>query len=222
MSFYARARGEAASGFGRFPQEAVGASVGSAVFSSAPRLIAEAKQTKSNTATRLRKLCNFLPSCAILRLIRWTNARMVTGILFFFIVSAKHHAQSSDQAGERVLVLLRILGSEVLEIFFLNARRRSEPNQRAFLVCGDLRCPLTLEGADRIDFGVTLESSMHALRDPALKAAARMPLLDHYHPGMPFEIMESDVCRWLIVQPLIITVIGKAFFDCSLRFLMPQ
>ena len=85
MSFYARARGEAASRFGRFPQEAVGASVGSAVFSSAPRLIAEAKQTKSNTATRLRKLCNFLPSCAILRLIRWTNARMVTGILFFFI-----------------------------------------------------------------------------------------------------------------------------------------
>ena len=91
------------------------------------------------------------------------------------------------------MVLLRILGSEVLEIFFLNARRRSEPNQRAFLVCGDLRCPLTLEGADRIDFGVTLESSMHALRDPALKAAARMPLLNHYHPGMPFEIMESDV-----------------------------
>src|SRR5205814_9110690 len=86
---------------------------------SAPRLIAEAKQTKSNTATRLRKLCNFLPSCAILRLIRWTNARMVTGILFFFIVLAKHHAQSSDQAGERVLVLLRILGSEVLEIFFV-------------------------------------------------------------------------------------------------------
>jgi len=142
--------------------------------------------------------------------------------LFFFIVSAKHHAQWSDQAGERVLVLLRILGSEVLEIFFSNARRGSEPNQRAFLVCGDLRCPLTLEGADRIDFGVTLESSMHALRDPALKAAARMPLLDHYHPGTPFEIMESDVCRWLIVQPLIIKVIGKAFFDCSLRFLMPQ
>jgi len=220
MSFYARARGEAASRFGRFPQEAVGASVGSAVFSSAPRLIAEAKQTKSNTATRLRKLCNFLPSCAILRLIRWTNARMVTGILFFFIVSAKYHAQSSDQAGERVLVLPEFWA--VLEIFFSNARRGSEPNQRAFLVCGDLRCPLTLEGADRIDFGVTLESSMHALRDPALKAAARMPLLDHYHPGMPFEIMESDVCRWLIVQPLIITVIGKAFFDCSLRFLMPQ
>jgi hypothetical protein len=56
---------------------------------------------------------------------------------------------------------------------------------------------------------------MHALRDPALKATARMPLLDQYHPGRPFEIMESDVCRWLIVQPLIITVIGKAFFDCS-------
>ena len=222
MSFYARARGEAASRFGRFPQEAVGASVGSAVFSSAPRLIAEAKQTKSNTATRLRKLCNFLPSCAILRLIRWTKARMVTGILFFFIVSAKYHAQSSDQAGERVLVLPEFWAAKFSKYFFSNARRGSEPNQRAFLVCGDLRCPLTLEGADRIDFGVTLESSMHALRDPALKAAARMPLLDHYHPGMPFEIMESDVCRWLIVQPLIITVIGKAFFDCSLRFLMPQ
>src|SRR5438045_6101838 len=82
---------------------------------------------------------------------------MVTRILFFFIVSAKHHAQWSDPAGERVLVLLRILGSEVLEIFFSNARRGSEPNQRAFLVCGDLRCPLTLEGANRIDFGVTLE-----------------------------------------------------------------
>ena len=146
---------------------------------------------------------------------------MVTGILFFFIVSAKYHAQSSDQAGERVLVLPEFWAAKFSK-YFSNARRGSEPNQRAFLVCGDLRCPLTLEGADRIDFGVTLESSMHALRDPALKAAARMPLLDHYHPGMPFEIMESDVCRWLIVQPLIITVIGKAFFDCSLRFLMPQ
>ncbi len=118
MSFYARARGEAASRFGRFPQEAVGASVGSAVFSSAPRLIAEAKQTKSNTATRLRKLCNFLPSCAILRLIRWTNARMVTGILFFFIVSAKYHAQSSDQAGERVLVLPEFWAAKFSKYFF--------------------------------------------------------------------------------------------------------
>src|SRR5438045_9323271 len=125
---------------------------------------------------------------------------MVTRILFFFIVSAKHHAQWSDPAGERVLVLLRILGSEVLEIFFSNARRGSEPNQRAFLVCGDLRCPLTIEGANRIDFGVTLESSMHALRDPALKAAARMPQLDHYRPGLPFEMMERYVCGCLIVR----------------------
>src|SRR5438874_12510522 len=103
---------------------------------------------------------------------------MVTGILFFFIVSAKHHAQWSDQAGERVLVLLRILGSEVLEIFFSNTRRGSEPNQRAFLVCGDPRCPLTLEGADRVDFGVTLESSMQPLRDTELSADARMRLID--------------------------------------------
>src|SRR6266550_3014947 len=143
MSSYARARSEAASRSGRFPQEAAGASVGSAVFSSAPRLIAEAKQTKSNTATRLRKLCNFLPSCAILRLIRWTNARMVTGILFFFIVSAKHHAQSSDQAGERVLVLLRILGSEVREIFFFE--RSSGIRAKSASVSRVRRSPLSAD-----------------------------------------------------------------------------
>jgi hypothetical protein len=39
------------------------------------------------------------------------------------------------------------------------------------------------------------------LRDPALKAAARMPLLDHFHHGRTFDIMESDVCAWLIEQP---------------------
>src|SRR5437899_13024069 len=104
MSFYARARGEAASRFGRFPQEAVGASVGSAVFSSAPRLIAEAKQTKSKTATRLRKLCNFLPSCAILRFLRWTNVPMATVILVCFIGSGKYCCEWRDQAGSLVPV----------------------------------------------------------------------------------------------------------------------
>jgi hypothetical protein len=59
-----------------------------------------------------------LPSCAILRLIRWTNARMVTGILFFFIVSAKYHAQSSDQAGERVLVLPEFWAAKFSKYFF--------------------------------------------------------------------------------------------------------
>jgi hypothetical protein len=36
---------------------------------------------------------------------------------------------------------------------------------------------------------------------PALKAAAKMPLLDHYHRGEPFDISRSDVVRWLCDQP---------------------
>jgi hypothetical protein len=28
-----------------------------------------------------------------------------------------------------------------------------------------------------------------------------MPLLDHYHRGRPFNIMESDVAAWLREQP---------------------
>jgi hypothetical protein len=43
---------------------------------------------------------------------------------------------------------------------------------------------------------------MHATRNsPAFKAAARMPLLDHFHRGRPFDIAESDVVAWLIAQP---------------------
>ena len=36
---------------------------------------------------------------------------------------------------------------------------------------------------------------------PALKAAAKMPVLDHFHKGRPFDIMESDVAEWLCQQP---------------------
>jgi hypothetical protein len=28
-----------------------------------------------------------------------------------------------------------------------------------------------------------------------------MPLLDHFHPGRPFNILESDVIAWLCEQP---------------------
>jgi hypothetical protein len=34
-----------------------------------------------------------------------------------------------------------------------------------------------------------------------LEAAKRMPILDHYRPGRSFDVMESDVCRYLIDQP---------------------
>jgi hypothetical protein len=36
---------------------------------------------------------------------------------------------------------------------------------------------------------------------PAFKAAARMPVLDHFHKGRPFRIEESDVADWLCQQP---------------------
>ena len=36
---------------------------------------------------------------------------------------------------------------------------------------------------------------------PALKCAARMPLLDHYRRGESFDITRSDVVRWLCDQP---------------------
>jgi hypothetical protein len=36
---------------------------------------------------------------------------------------------------------------------------------------------------------------------PAFKAAAKMPVLDHYHPGQPFDFMRSDVAEWLLAQP---------------------
>jgi hypothetical protein len=38
-------------------------------------------------------------------------------------------------------------------------------------------------------------------RESALKVARKMPLLDHFHRGRPFDIMESDVCAWLCKQP---------------------
>jgi hypothetical protein len=34
-----------------------------------------------------------------------------------------------------------------------------------------------------------------------LAAAKKMPLLAHYHQGQPFDIMTSDVARWLCDQP---------------------
>ena len=40
-------------------------------------------------------------------------------------------------------------------------------------------------------------------RGRALKVASKMPLLDHYHRGRAFDIMESDVVAWLIEQPQI-------------------
>ena len=36
---------------------------------------------------------------------------------------------------------------------------------------------------------------------PAFKAASRMPELAHFQHGRPFDIMESDVARWLCEQP---------------------
>jgi hypothetical protein len=38
-------------------------------------------------------------------------------------------------------------------------------------------------------------------RDRAIKAARKMPVLDHYQPGRPFNISESDVVAWLCAQP---------------------
>jgi hypothetical protein len=38
---------------------------------------------------------------------------------------------------------------------------------------------------------------------PAMEAARRMPLLRHFQPGQSFDIMESDVARWLCKQPAI-------------------
>lgn len=37
-------------------------------------------------------------------------------------------------------------------------------------------------------------------RNLALRAAARMPRLDHYIRGRPFNIRESAVCDWLCSQ----------------------
>jgi len=43
---------------------------------------------------------------------------------------------------------------------------------------------------------------MHNSHSPAFKAAAaRMPVLAHFHRNRPFDIMESDVVAWLVEQP---------------------
>ena len=43
---------------------------------------------------------------------------------------------------------------------------------------------------------------MHVNRNsPAFKAAAKMPVLDHFHKGRTFDIMESSVAAWLCEQP---------------------
>ena len=38
-------------------------------------------------------------------------------------------------------------------------------------------------------------------RDSALKVVSKMPVLSHFHPGRPFDIMRSEVVHWLIAQP---------------------
>jgi hypothetical protein len=41
----------------------------------------------------------------------------------------------------------------------------------------------------------------HWTRSLALRTAAKMPLLRHYHPGRRFDIQESEVVDWLVAQP---------------------
>jgi hypothetical protein len=38
-------------------------------------------------------------------------------------------------------------------------------------------------------------------RETALAAARKMPLIDHFRRGEPFDIMRSKVCEWLCQQP---------------------
>jgi hypothetical protein len=49
---------------------------------------------------------------------------------------------------------------------------------------------------------------MHNHRQPTdwermIEAARRMPVLEHYRPGRPFDVSESDVCAWLCDQPAV-------------------
>ena len=39
---------------------------------------------------------------------------------------------------------------------------------------------------------------------PAMQAARRMPIKDHFHHGRPFRIEASDAARWLVSQPEIL------------------
>ena len=41
-------------------------------------------------------------------------------------------------------------------------------------------------------------------RNSALEVARRVPVLDHFHKGHPFDLLESDVASWLVSQPEIL------------------
>jgi hypothetical protein len=59
---------------------------------------------------------------------------------------------------------------------------------------GALKCVLSYAAQN-------MYNDVHRPPTPAMRAAAKMPLLEHYHRGRPFDIAESDVAAWLCAQP---------------------